>query len=801
MIITAKADGTLIKTVPDRVYQGSNNADTIIVIAPIIQTAVMNIRFKLPQINEYTENFLMTPANQSIYADLGVSVWAYPITSVLTQYYGTVQAQFSATVNGAIVSSGQFTFDVEKGVEVVLPDPEEPNHTYGDIYNYLENMSTKIFINGELQAKAILPYDDLFSYDKGATIFNADDGWFYTSKNANNKGITVATTSTNIININVNATEFKDLISESGTYTFTYKYLLLVGVWTLNGNEVNLEDYGISFDGIPNNNDTITITYVKFPNTTNWEVTKFYTQSEIDSIVADIELAISHIIDGTTPVAEATHAESATNVAITNNDSGNNANVNFSIGTGSFNKTVNNVANANTAINYAVGGSIDNELKLIKQIALDRENAIVFANNQQIIDWIAGTYQRPDGKTVADLTIGLTIYNQDATQTDYWVSQLPVTSISDLTPFDSDVNPLEADNVTFDASRNQNRLEADNVQDAIDELTDITDEKTNIYELGEFDLDKDNWTLNSNFGWYEYVFTNELLTSATNQTLEFTPVAGSSRFINDANIVIYNDVLIRQGANAVEAVIRAQNAPTFDIAVNVRLKTVAMRINGVASIGANQVGFANAGTDLGSTNVQSAIQEVNTKIGTLSSLDTTVKTDLVSAVNEVNTNANNALPKSDITYFNYNINNIYINSGAYNASKLYGPVTGRLKGIKVGNKIVGVFDITLLPSDMITTGTILVDYIHFGLDLGLSGSWGSSSIMVDSYQSNGIATIDINDTLSTTDVITKVAFPNSTNGWEFSFNKTDAKFYNSRYELRLLLPVEIQLRNLLTGEM
>lgn len=550
MIITAKADGTLIKTVPDRVYQGSNNADTIIVIAPIIQTAVMNIRFKKPQINEYTENFPMTPANQSIYADLGVSVWAYSIDSKLTQYYGTVQAQFSATVNGSIVSSGQFTFEVEKGVEVVLPDPAQPNRTYDDIYNYLQNMATKIFINGELQAKAILPYDATFKYGLGATLF--DNGRFYTSLVANNQ------------------------------------------------------------------NNALT-------DATKWQETRFYTKSETDTIIADMELAISNIIDGTTPVAEATHATSATNVAITNNDTGNNANVNFSIGTGSYNKTVNNVANANTAINYAVGGSIDSELKLIKQIALDRENALVFDNTQQIIDWIAGTYERTDGKTVADLTIGLTIYNRAAkvntpNEKNYWVSQLPVTSISDLTPFDSDVNPLDADNVTFDASRNQNRLEADNVQDAIDELTDITDEKTNIYELGEFDLDKDNWTLNSNFGWYEYVFTNELLTSATNQTLEFTPVAGSSRFINNANIVIYNDVLIRQGANAVEAVIRAQTAPTFDIAVNVRLKTVAMRINGVASIGANQVGFANAGTDLGATNVQSALAEINTKVDTNSSL-------------------------------------------------------------------------------------------------------------------------------------------------------------------------------------
>ena len=543
MIITAKADGTLIKTVPDRVYQGSNNADTIIVIAPIIQTAVMNIRFKKPQINEYTPNFLMTPANANISSDLGVSVWTYSIKSELTQYYGTVQAQFSATVNGSIVSSGQFTFEVEKGVEVVLPDPAQPNRTYDDIYNYLQNMATKIFINGELQAKAILPYDATFKYGLGATLF--DNGRFYTSLVANNQ------------------------------------------------------------------NNALT-------DTTKWQETRFYTKSETDTIIADMELAISNIIDGTTPVAEATHATSATNVAITNNDTGNNANVNFNIGTGAYNKTINNVANATSASDYNVGGTIDRELKLIKHIALDRENALVFDNTQQIIDWIAGTYQRTDGKTVADLTIGLTIYNRAAkvntpNEKNYWVSQLPVTSISDLTPFESDVNPLDAIDVEFDASINENRLEADNVQEAIDELTNIADEKTNIYELGQFTLASTDWALNSTSGLYEYVFTNEYLTSATNEIIEVTPSVESAKLINSNNLVIYNDIEIRQGVSAVEAVIKSQSAPSFDIVCYVRLKTVAMRLSGAGSLRASQVIFVNTGTGLGATNVQDAIVEINNK--------------------------------------------------------------------------------------------------------------------------------------------------------------------------------------------
>lgn len=59
-----------------------------------------------------------------------------------------------------------------------------------------------------------------------------------------------------------------------------------------------------------------------------------------------------------TKVSNAIHADEATNVdAITNNDSGNNANVKFSIGDQSFSKTVNNVANANACSGNAASAT------------------------------------------------------------------------------------------------------------------------------------------------------------------------------------------------------------------------------------------------------------------------------------------------------------------------------------------------------------------------------------------------------------------------------------------------------------
>ena len=71
--------------------------------------------------------------------------------------------------------------------------------------------------------------------------------------------------------------------------------------------------------------------------------------STADEIKNYIKLGLNNIIKSTT-VDTAVHADEATNVdAITNNDDGDNANVEFAIGDQSFSKTVNNVANATKA--------------------------------------------------------------------------------------------------------------------------------------------------------------------------------------------------------------------------------------------------------------------------------------------------------------------------------------------------------------------------------------------------------------------------------------------------------------------
>ena len=62
-------------------------------------------------------------------------------------------------------------------------------------------------------------------------------------------------TSTTATDIAVNSKLFTNQISTDGTYTFSYDG----SNWELNGNNVDLEDYGISFDGTATSGDTIVV--------------------------------------------------------------------------------------------------------------------------------------------------------------------------------------------------------------------------------------------------------------------------------------------------------------------------------------------------------------------------------------------------------------------------------------------------------------------------------------------------------------------------------------------------------------
>lgn len=66
-------------------------------------------------------------------------------------------------------------------------------------------------------------------------------------------------TSSTITSVNVDVTKFYNMITTTGSYVFTYNG----SVWELNSEAINIDNYGITFEGEASTSDTITVTYTE----------------------------------------------------------------------------------------------------------------------------------------------------------------------------------------------------------------------------------------------------------------------------------------------------------------------------------------------------------------------------------------------------------------------------------------------------------------------------------------------------------------------------------------------------------
>lgn len=96
-------------------------------------------------------------------------------------------------------------------------------------------------------------------------------------------------------------------------------------------------------------------------------------------------------------------------------------------------------------------GSITDQTDLVAYIAEAKATALVFDDEAQLNDWIAGTYVRPDGKTIDDLIIGNLFLLRSTDEPDYWwdgsAAQILETKIdiSEFTPITWDTDRLRVD--------------------------------------------------------------------------------------------------------------------------------------------------------------------------------------------------------------------------------------------------------------------------------------------------------------------------------------------------------------------
>lgn len=184
---------------------------------------------------------------------------------------------------------------------------------------------------------------------------------------------------------------------------------------------------------------------------------------------------------------------------------------------------------------------------------------------------------------------------------------------------------LTADNISYDNSATN--IDADNVNDAIDTLQSSIDEVESmissgqVVEIGDITIKTSDWSLVDNI--YQYQFTNAELKDASVQFLVITPNKNAIDNLNDNNILVYPEIeMYQQSEGVAVAVIRVDKKPTFDITADVKIYSSILTAN-TRGIKASQISFSST-TDIPQTNVQSAIQQVQTN---LSDFETQYNTD------------------------------------------------------------------------------------------------------------------------------------------------------------------------------
>lgn len=190
MIFFLKADGTLIKSAPDTVYQGSAEAGKIYVVAPLNAGMLVDVYYELPNGERWGAYLLEnngTVINNEELPD-GWALWSTTLESAITQYAGTLKAQFGFYQSGTadkvpLITSQGVTITIAKGVVRDLPEAPTTD-VYEQILNALSSIKQDIanlpneYLANTNEDKIALKNNKSIPYEKdvsGSTIVQRDE--------------------------------------------------------------------------------------------------------------------------------------------------------------------------------------------------------------------------------------------------------------------------------------------------------------------------------------------------------------------------------------------------------------------------------------------------------------------------------------------------------------------------------------------------------------------------------------------------------------------------------------------------
>ena len=143
MVFVIDAHGNVQNTVPERVYQGSNLANYLILTGAVPYFTQITTNIILPN-GVILEDRLMTAQGRfdgESPSELPWYYWTIGIDLSITQFAGEVEVQFHCYNLTQIVATGSCRFVVEPGV-----DPELPEEPTPDIYQQILQAMQNVYI-------------------------------------------------------------------------------------------------------------------------------------------------------------------------------------------------------------------------------------------------------------------------------------------------------------------------------------------------------------------------------------------------------------------------------------------------------------------------------------------------------------------------------------------------------------------------------------------------------------------------------------------------------------------------------
>lgn len=144
MLFIFDASGSPLKVVPEKVFQGSNKANTVYFATPMAQSNYeVNVQYRLPT-GDVLPLARMVPQGKIegvTVDDMPVYVWTNDLTLNVTSFVGQVTMQFFVQFGEEIIATAAAEFVVSKGVPVKLPvATDDQQLTYASIISTLSSI-------------------------------------------------------------------------------------------------------------------------------------------------------------------------------------------------------------------------------------------------------------------------------------------------------------------------------------------------------------------------------------------------------------------------------------------------------------------------------------------------------------------------------------------------------------------------------------------------------------------------------------------------------------------------------------